>query len=244
MLLDPRGDVVEVVDQAEHARHAGAMAELLDPELVPPPRAPFVTATAHHDDGWIPYDREPGLDPERGLPYSFRNIPLGPYVGIWRRGFDLAFRRGAHVGLLVSLHGLQFFLDEEDPRARALVEHVRGRQAQALGDLDVGGSPRHPGEPLASQSAWLRFLDGVSLVSLGQWSTPWTGEVRGTTYELEQRRGGGFVMDPWPFREPEVDHGLEVRLLDPGPYADEAELHAALGDAERGRRVVHLEAPG
>ncbi len=241
MLVDPREDAVVVVDQADHARQAGVLAEHLAWDLVPEPRDPLVEATRHHDDGWIPYDRSPDLDPEGGLPVSFMNIPLEPYVGIWRRGFEAGFRRGPHVGLLVSLHGLRFFRDQADPRAGALVEETERRQREAMEALDVGGSLASPGEPVASQSAWLRFLDGVSLVSLEQWGTPWRHEVGGRTYTVADAGEATWSVDPWPFGEDEVVTEVEEARLPPGGWEDEGSLHGALASAERGAREVVFE---
>lgn len=238
---DPEDGVVECVAQAEHARHAGSLAEAL--AAPPEPREPLAEATACHDDGWIPYDREPGWNAETGLPHTYRSIPTGDYVEVWRRGVDEALERGPYVGLLVSLHGTPFLARRDHSDARAFVEEQRGLQEDLLADLGYGGSWDDPPEAVADHRAWMGFLDALSLFLLDRWESPWRAEVGGRTLTAS-REGRRGTVEPWPFREEVLEGEVPAVLLRDAPYGSTEAMTAALASAPRGTRSLRLEAPG
>lgn len=232
---------VTCVAQAEHGRHAGALAEALDE--APPPQGPFEDATATHDDGWKAYDQSPGLDPGTGLPHTYRTIPTDDYLDVWREGIDRARERDPHVELLVSLHGSAFLSRRDDAEAEAFVAGQRDRQDELLADLGFGGSWDDLPEPVASHREWMGFCDALSLFVLDRWESPWRAEVGGTTYEA-RREGAEATVDPWPFEGEKVAASVPVVVLEDAPYDSGAAMEAALASAPRGTRSVLYRAPG
>ena len=68
------------------------------------PRDLMEYAVANHDAGWLPIDRELGIDPETDLPPNLLRTPLGELV---KTGPGSASFNEAHhpfCGLIVSMH--------------------------------------------------------------------------------------------------------------------------------------------
>lgn len=237
----PDDGPVTCIAQAEHARHAGRLAQELDD--APQPRGPFEDATACHDDGWKDYDRDPGWNEETGLPHTYRSIPTGPYVDVWRRGLAEARDRAPYVELLVSLHGTPFLARRDAPEAEAFVEEQRARQDDLLEELDHGGSWDDLPEPVATHRAWMGFLDALSLFVLDRWDSPWRAEVAGETVEA-RRSDWEATVDPWPFRPSVVEATVPVVILEDAPYESPEAMGAGLASATRGRRTVTLVEAG
>lgn len=229
------------IAQAEHARHAGALAQALDD--VPSPRGPFEDATRGHDDGWKAYDREPGWNPETGLPHTYRTIPTDDYVEVWRRGIRDAARQDPYVELLVSLHGSAFLSRRDSREAQAFVDEQRSRQDELLEELGYGGSWDDLPPPVATHREWMGFADALSLFVLDEWGSPWKAEVEGETLTA-RREGHWATVEPWPFGEEEIRADVPVVALEDAPYGSREAMAAALASAPRGTRSVAVVAPG
>lgn len=241
LVNNPEDGPVTCIAQAEHARHAGSLAEALG-EL-PQPRGPFEDATACHDDGWTAYDREPGWNEETGLPHTYRTIPTPDYVEVWRRGFRGAAGQDAYVELLVSLHGTAFLTRRDSEAARDLVEDQRARQDELLAEIGWGGSWEDLPAPVEAHREWMSFLDALSLFVLDEWGSPWKAEVEGDTFTA-RREGRWATVEPWPFVEAEVRDEVPVVALEDAPYGSPEAMGAALASAPRGTRSVAVVEPG
>lgn len=228
MIVNETPDGLEVLRQSDHARHAASLAPAL-PD-VPPSQEAFREAVRVHDDGWDPEDDAPGLDPDTGGPFSYRSIPLDPYLQVWRRGIRAAVDRDPYVGLLVSLHGTPFFQDREGPEARAFVRRQRTRQAHLLDDLGFPPTPDDLPATVATHRALASFLDALSLAALDRWPTPRSLDAAGTPVEVH-RRDRTLQLDPWPFDDPQLEAQVPARVLPDAPYPSREALHEALGTA-------------
>src|SRR6187200_2267627 len=89
-----------LVSQVEHARMSGELVrdwrEAFSPDVV--------DAIAHHDDGWAAWEDEPKLDPARGAPYSFLEMPLAESLSIWDKSIAAARAFGPLGGWIVAGH--------------------------------------------------------------------------------------------------------------------------------------------
>lgn len=149
------------VPQPEHAHLAGQVAAHWGawgdyPEEL---RGDLVSATHHHDDGWLAWEQSPTLD-SRGVPINFDSLPLEEHLAIWRRGIELAARRSPFQELMVSRHAAHLY--DAYPR-----ERPAGEQAQLDRFLD---EHRERQERLAIEPAamergteLLSIWDGISL---------------------------------------------------------------------------------
>lgn len=105
-----------LIPQMEHARLA---AELLAawpafPEVAQHSAlaAEVAWVTRHHDDGWLDWDAQPGLDAD-GRPYEFREVPDPEIMPIWSRSIDLAEARSPLAAHLVAAHFLVLAGDDQ-----------------------------------------------------------------------------------------------------------------------------------
>lgn len=229
MIVRPGEDSLVLVRQADHARHVGELAARLI-EAPAGDAAAFVAAARLHDNGWREADAEPLLDRERGFPHTYRNMPPAQYREIWGRGIDRAVAVDPHVGLLVSLHGMQFFERKTAREDQAFHARERDREDALLREMGLKGTWQElPGE-VQAQYEWMRFLDGVSLYALDQWTGPWYATVGERVFEVV-REGEAIRIDPFPFREAVV---LEVpaRALPVPRYEDAAQLVEDYQEAE------------
>lgn len=209
MIVRPEEDALVLVKQTDHARHVGELAANL---AEPPPGdiSAFIAAARLHDNGWREYEEAPLLDAGTGTPYAYRGILPEPYREIWKRGIDRAVAIDPRVGLLVSLHGMQFFERKRLPEDRAFHEAERAREGALLRALGLEGTWDALPSEVRGAHEWIRFLDGLSLFVLDRWESPWRAEVDGIEVEVT-REGPSLLVDPWPFRDP---FSLEVPALE------------------------------
>ena len=182
-----------LIEQAEHARQAGAMARGL--REAPEPRGSLERATEIHDDGWIEADAHPILSPQ-GVPVSFREYPAGPYAALWERGIAQAIREAPYVGLLVSLHGSRFFRGQP-----AVEKRLHAREDALLRELGLAGSHDALSPDVLAHHRWVDYLDRVSLMCCSDLPSPQRAEIAGVAYTASAI-GETIVVEPWPFAAP------------------------------------------
>lgn len=83
------------------------------------PREEVCLAAEQHDIGWLPWEREPTLNPATGRPHSFRELDIAVHTAIWRQGTDMALALGRYTALLVSLHGSSLYANFDTASASA-----------------------------------------------------------------------------------------------------------------------------
>jgi len=228
--------------QADHARLTGEFAaSLRDP---PAPPSAFIAAARLHDNGWIESDADPLLDPATGIPYSFRHMPGWHYRDLWRRGIDRAVAMDPHVGLLVSLHGMQFFGRKADPEDKQFYESERERQTRLLQELGYEGTGYDLPEPIHLQFEWLRFLDGLSLFICDAWESPWEVDLEGHDTFVVEGGDGHVTVDPWPFAVPSIPFRVPCRRLSAPRFDSLEKLRQAYAAAPVELLVGEVRAPG
>lgn len=127
MVIREQNEYRLLVTQPAHAWISGQLAENWGGYGFPRPGPwkELCFAAARHDDGWASRDRHPGLNPDTGAPYDFKNIPISDHMIIWDRSVALAGQSSRFAALLVSRHikGLfsmhDFTREPEDVRQKA-----------------------------------------------------------------------------------------------------------------------------
>ena len=102
----PKGEPHFVLTMADHTAMCGQMARAFGNDRFEPP-APFeevVYVVENHDRGWDPYDANPGLDPDTGVPYIMARTPAVDAVKTNRGSPDFNEARHPYCGLLSSMH--------------------------------------------------------------------------------------------------------------------------------------------
>jgi uncharacterized protein DUF3891 len=222
VLLREHGDAVIAIGQASHSWMSGQLARRWDPP--PAPYEEVCLAAEQHDIGMAEWDLRAELNPRTQLPYSFLELPVATAIRLWSVAPAKLLSQSRYAALLVSMHGTALSrrrdLAKLEPGERELVEDYLAAQAElqdALARL-VGADADELGRNQRLVWAW----DSISLALCLQWRALTLDD-----FTLTQTATDRFELDPWPFRDEELQVRCEGRLLD-RRYATESELHAAL----------------
>jgi hypothetical protein len=225
MIRRDAGDAWLLIAQPAHARFAGELAARWVADAVAP-REAVLFAIAHHDDGWIEWERAPRADPETGVPVDFRGIRADEFVTIWRRGPRLAAAHDPLAGVLVSRHGsylAELNLASRPPEDRApLEEFLRGQEA--LRAALLGG---RPGDAALERN--VRLLRDLDYLSLALCMAP-AAEREIGPLRLAPLGERAVAVAPWPFSGDEVRGEVEARRIAKARY-DDRELARAIAAA-------------
>jgi hypothetical protein len=214
------------IGQASHAWVSGQLARAWAEEL--PEREAVCLAAEQHDVGMAHWDLAPALDPEKGLPVGFMQMPLDVHLRLWSLAPQRLFTQSRVAALLVSLHGTRLYerrnLDRLEPaQADAVRAYLAGQRAlQERLAQETGMSWDDLGRLQALLFAW----DWLSLALCLDWAP---SELTEGPVRLALRGG---TVEPWPFAADSVTVRCEGRRLE-GGAASETELHAQLERAER-----------
>jgi hypothetical protein len=231
----PGGSIA--VAQAAHGLTCGQIGRAWGNDLFGDvtPRDVVIRAAEQHDDGWIPWEGSPSLDPGTGLPHTFSTAPYTVHLDIharWSR--DLA-EHDPYAGLLVTLHHASFFprpgpvgrLRTGGRRIAAFRNELDRIAAGARASIDADEQEVERNRQL------LRTWDGIShdlLVNALPRVRRGVPARHGTVDVAISRGGDHYVVDPWPFGLPEVTVATEGRLLR-GFFEDEEVMQRALEEA-------------
>ncbi|CAN5849531.1 hypothetical protein BH20GEM1_BH20GEM1_16790 [soil metagenome] len=251
MIVRPLPDGLLCIRQLDHAAFAGELARAWGGAMPPlRPREAVVLAVERHDTGWEAPDRDPALDPDTGLPHTYRSLPLERALAVAERSVVRVGEANPYAGWLVSRHFASFHAGSEAPSARAWVTAQVGHRSELLSRAAprVGREALHP-HALEANFDWLQLLDGLSLAACEGWES-WTSRetcaVYGeetTTFRYRGARDGGEPLrirgsvEPWPFAPREVRASVPALRLAPGPWGTEE----TFGSAWRAARPLALE---
>jgi len=100
-----------LVTQPAHAWISGQIADNWGGNgfACPPPWKELCLAAARHDDGWTSRDIQPEWNPDTGLPYDFKDIPIDDHMSIWKQSVALVEPSSRFAALLVSRHVMSLF---------------------------------------------------------------------------------------------------------------------------------------
>ena len=189
-------------------------------------------AAEQHDLGMGPWDAEPELNAETGLPYGFTEMPVTRHVEQWTDGPRRLVVQSRYAALLASMHGarlqrrrdLASLSDADAAAVSAYLAEQHEFQERLIGSL-------HPDPGRLERNHQLLWIwDYLSLALCLDWAPTTARDVpsAGDPAELELNAGG--ALSPWPFRDGAVTVRCEGRRLS-GPYAGEEEMRADLAAA-------------
>jgi uncharacterized protein DUF3891 len=193
-------------------------------------------ASEQHDLGMGPWDAEPELNPETGLPYAFTEMPVRLHVQHWTDGPRRLAVQSRYAALLASMHGtrlqrrrdLDSLASADATAVRIYLSEQEEFQARLIASL-------RPDPALLQRNHLLLWIwDFLSLALCLDWAPTTAHEVPTAAapaeLELGPRAEGTIAIEPWPFREQRVSVRCDARRLG-DHYPDEPAMRAALADA-------------
>jgi hypothetical protein len=213
------------IGQPAHAWVSGQAARAWgnDAFAAPEPWEEVCLAAEQHDIGMAVWDLAPGLNPQTGRALAFYEMPRTVHVELWSHAAEKLLAQSRYAALLVSLHGTTLY--ERYPATTHLDLVERYFAAQRALQQELQESLGATGDEVERNRDLVFFWDWLSLALCLGWAPAESGRFR-----LEPNEDGSLTLDPWPFARPEVTFRTEGRRL-AGPFAGEAELHAALAEA-------------
>jgi hypothetical protein len=243
----PGGSIL-LVRQVDHQDQCGLMADAWGNAgfARPEPYGPIALAARVHDEGWRPWEQEPGVDGE-GAPVNFSDIDRPAHVALYGRGIADAAARDARAGLLVSLHGQGLYegrrgLDPGPPTPRSERPPAVAAFLAEQDEVQRGLRERIGSGPDLDAWAWAgyRLLQTWDVMSLfltwgrlwdrGEMALPQTPRAVGDPGVVLRlrREGDGVACGPWPFRGDAVDLPVAARSVPARAYASAADLAAEM----------------
>lgn len=156
-----------LIPQSVHAALSGDLAShwgrgdflpLVHPEVVWP-------AIFHHDDGWIPADKHPAIDPETRRPLSFMDSPAPDSHAIWSKSIEWAGRISPLAQYLIAEHFMslrEHSQSGDSPEGEAFV-HKYEALCETWRDNWEARHPATDDRQLQLAVRQLRFFDWFSL---------------------------------------------------------------------------------
>ena len=132
MLFCNHNSGVLAISQPAHAWISGQLLRA----WAEPLGEPLLLAAEQHDIGWLDWEAAPTFDPETGRPHLFRHVGAATHAPMWTRGVERALAAwGAHVALLISMHGGLIYRRFTDRHGGGPAKSSRGVAAKAASTL-------------------------------------------------------------------------------------------------------------
>jgi len=150
-----------LISQVAHAHVSGELAHAWRDVF----SAEVIEAIAHHDDGWAKWEAAPQLDPARGRPLSFLEMPVADAIEIWNDSIAAARRIGPLACAIVAGHfiGLAGGSDHaKEPVAEEWLRATDDERASWLAEWQ-GSDPSHTPELAGCAQQMLHTADLLSL---------------------------------------------------------------------------------
>ena len=233
MIVRPESEELVLVTQTDHAHLSADVIGLWRrPGIVDNPRRQgLLRAIRLHDNGWREADAAPRIDPERGAPLDFTEIPVDLRAEIWRRGILRYRREDPYVALLVLRHARALH-EEPPPPLAALFEEL---------EEEAGAWREQAGvEPAETEQdyVWLALGDVVSLVAANGWEEP------RHVLDHEIRWADDAVrIDPFPLAGT-TRFPLSARRIPRRGYESDRDLAVELATARWERLTIRIAPPG
>lgn len=230
-----------LISQVDHARLSARLAEHWGaaPFARLEPENEIVAAVRHHDDGWAAWERSPQVDPQRGRPLDFTEMPLDDALAIWRSSIAAAAAIGHLAAWMVSGH-FSALLRRSDHLQADSPAGAAHKAAEFLAEEDVSRSRhleawiaadrrRHNAEAARRALSWLQMFDWLSLWFCCAERTKSLEEEPPGSPPLTIRPvgGGRFQCSPWPFDAEELVVESPGCSVPAAQYADATALAAA-----------------
>ena len=250
MIVRELDDRWVLIEQAEHARQAGRLAEAW---AAGPLSASLVTATRLHDIGWTTQDAAPRISPVTGGPLNFTEVRDDRHADFYAAGICEVAEADPYAGYLVSLHatgiyagrfgwnGLRSiawdalwprgwrFLDEQEAVRRTLAGRIAAVAPGSGAGLEFERVWRD--YMLLQTFDYLSLLCCLGLESAGCGPVPAAPHAWG---RLHVTRLGPWAvaLAPFPFAGERLELPVTCRRLEARRFRDDADLGRALVAAQ------------
>ncbi|HTU95081.1 MAG TPA: DUF3891 family protein [Solirubrobacteraceae bacterium] len=240
---------VLAVGQASHAWLCGQFARAWGNDRfgTVEPLEEVALGAEQHDVGMAAWDLDPVREPATGLPQSFMQMGARANAGLWSAGPQRLVTQSRYAALLAVMHGRRLYeafdlaaADAADGEAvTAFLRHAAALEASLLSALraDPFSALHATAERVRRNSSLVWTWDLISLALLLGWAPRTLQAVpaaggRSIDVALAPVAGRPLaaVLDPWPFRAPEVRVHCEGRRLTHG-FADDEALREGLAQA-------------
>ncbi|MGY2064286.1 DUF3891 family protein [Blastococcus sp. SYSU DS0619] len=106
MIVTRRGGALQLVEQVEHGRVAGQLADAWGNAAfaAPTPLHSVRTAAARHDEGWRAWDARVLFHELERRPLHFLEIDAGEHIRLYRQGVEQVSLADVYSGVLVGMH--------------------------------------------------------------------------------------------------------------------------------------------
>lgn len=211
------------------------------------PRDDVLAAVLRHDDGWRTWEQSPDVDPQRGEPLSFLEMPIDDAIGIWEASIEVAQQIGPLVAYLVSAHFSALVQGAHESHASnphwlALVDAFLAQQnplrAGWLADWQAG-APAGEGSrslQLADRGlAQLQLFDALSLwLCMAERTEPDTFPTpAGPDLTWTPISPTEITVAPWPWDQLQLRLEVLGRLIPQDHYPDRESLAQAPAETLR-----------
>jgi hypothetical protein len=215
-------DRLLLISQADHAALAGRIMRAWRLGGLPdhPRRETILTATDHHDDGWLEEDAATHVS-DGGEPLDFIAVPPSVKQRIWPRAAGRWASQSPAVAALIAEHALTVHAPlAEDPAWRRFFQTMTRTRDELLASA---GSNR---TELDEDYPFVRTGDQLSLIFCNGWTAP----LSGLGYKAILS-GITLQITPDPFAGARIPLDITARSLPAMSYASAADLRAALATA-------------
>jgi hypothetical protein len=246
------GDEHFVIAMHQHTAFAGSLAANFgnDEFAGLAPAEPMQFIVDNHDAGWDELDAGAPADPATGLPYNLTATPLTEIIGTSAGSPALNEDHHPFSGIISSMHtyglyrgryGLsdKVFLDlvPDDLRGdvEAMLEAEESRQLRLKQQLAASDPDHATDDYLFHAYKQLQFFDTLSLYfHLTPQGERGSSEFHNVpravgddvTIAVDERPGGVYGLDPYPFAADRLELRTEGRYL--APQSPDADLGALL----------------
>jgi hypothetical protein len=205
MIVRPSDGHLLLITQPDHAALAASMMNAWRADGFPasPRRDVTLSATMHHDDGWIEVDRAPLVNEANGRLLDFIGAPDAVRLAVWPR-VVARLSRTPYAAALVAQHALRIF----DPHRAAMDLRAFFAEMEALRDRALADAAPLSLDDLVDDYFFVGMGDTLSLT----FCNAWTEERRLAQYHIVLR-GSRLTIDPDPFGGHEVPLHVTARRL-------------------------------
>jgi hypothetical protein len=246
-----------VIEQTEHARQAGRLAEAWKASSAPLADA-LLVATRLHDVGWRAEDAAPRVSPLTRGPLNFTEVHDERHADFYAAGIAEVARTDAYAGYLTSLHATGIYAgrfaweglrpiawDSLGPRGRRFLDEQAAVRLRLAGRIEPG--------QLEFERVWrdymlLQVFDYLSLLCCLGFESTGCGPVPAATHgwwrlRVERVSPWAVALDPFPFDGDRLELPVACRWLPAGSFRGNADLRRALMKAEpRSQPLAYVRA--
>jgi Protein of unknown function (DUF3891) len=201
----------------------------------------MVYVVAHHDAGWIEFDRDPATDENTGLPYNLIETPARYITVTSRLSPDFNERQHPFCGLISSMHSwglyngryglsdhvlIKQFAEPDRPLAQQMLDGELARQKRLKEAVakDPRAADRLDEKKLFQNYKQLQFLDTLALyfnrVSPAERGPQTFAHVplnadEDTTVTIRPLDHGVYALSPFPFAPERAEFAFAGRPVKP-----------------------------